>query len=86
MCKILNSPYFQPGVMMIASCLNVVGSSLAVQNGSAQKNEFFYFSFCTSILYAISNGVRTAQIYNERRKTFVEKLAVERLEEIVIQK
>ena len=88
----LNNPYFQPGLMMIASGLNIAGGAVALNNGAASKNEFFYFAFATSILYAVANGIKTAQIYSEGKKSFAKKgafvdmVSAKGLQEIVISK
>ena len=85
--KCYSHPYFQPAVMFAASCLNMTGSIIAIAIGEANKNPFFFTSFTTSAMYAISNIGRMLEIHEQRKKSF-QQVEMERreLKEIVIQR
>jgi hypothetical protein len=84
----MKKDYLHPGVMMTASILNIIGGLIAISNGSAKQNEFFYFNFMGSIAYAGANLAKCFQVYQENnKKTFVEKVEAEReLKQVTIQR
>ena len=59
--------YIWPGLMLLASCLNVAGSVTAVaigahKNESGEINPFFFMAMTTSSIYAAANSMAIYQI------------------------
>ena len=69
-----------PGILFVASAINVIGGGIAIGIGEAAKNPFFYCAFTTSCLYATANAVKLVQICKGDRAA----IAPTPLQEVVV--
>jgi hypothetical protein len=83
----MTKEYIWPGMMLMASTMNMVGFGVAIATGAANNTVAFKTSFVTSAIYAAGSLTRIRQIYCDN-KTHAERERDKKnqLTEIVIEK
>ncbi|CAB4214000.1 hypothetical protein UFOVP1454_13 [uncultured Caudovirales phage] len=78
----------QPLGMMCASSLNVIGGAILLMVSEKDRsNPFIYTAMTTSLIYVVSNAIKSYQVHQEQVQSFQEREKAKReLSAVVIEK
>lgn len=82
-----NKELIWPGIMFVASCVNVIGATVAISRGDGNDSLAFKTGLVTSVVYATGHAFKLMQVTYE---SWVDKEAARRavtpLEGVTIQR